>query len=149
MQCGSCESISEHPFKKLYDAGFNVTINTDNRLMSNTSMSNEVQNLVDAFNFFKDFGSQETLIDRDLTNIDGDDRTIVNLLTDQLEFANVIVLNKADLVTKDTLGILKSAIKKLNPSAQIVVTRYSNIDPKAILNTKRFNIVDGINKNWM
>ena len=51
MQCGSCESISEHPFKKLYDAGFNVTINTYNRLMSNTSMSNEVQNLVDAFNF--------------------------------------------------------------------------------------------------
>ena len=51
MQCGSCESISEHPFKKLYDAGFNVTINTDNRLMSNTSMSSEVQNLVDAFNF--------------------------------------------------------------------------------------------------
>ena len=51
MQCGSCESISEHPFKKLYDAGFNVTINTDNRLMSNTTMSEEVQNLVDAFDF--------------------------------------------------------------------------------------------------
>ena len=51
MQCGSCESISEHPFKKLYDAGFNVTINTDNRLMSNTTMSKEVQNLVDAFDF--------------------------------------------------------------------------------------------------
>jgi adenosine deaminase len=53
MQCGSCESISKHPFKKLYDAGFNVTINTDNRLMSNISMSDEVQNLVDAFNFSK------------------------------------------------------------------------------------------------
>lgn len=53
MQCGSCESISKHPFKKLYDTGFNVTINTDNRLMSNISMSDEVQNLVDAFNFSK------------------------------------------------------------------------------------------------
>ena len=49
MQCGSCESISQHPFKKLYDDGFNVTINTDNRLMSNTSMSSEVSNLVESF----------------------------------------------------------------------------------------------------
>ena len=54
MQCGSCKSIAEHPFQKLYDAGFNVTINTDNRLMSNTSMSREVLNLVDAFDFTED-----------------------------------------------------------------------------------------------
>ena len=54
MQCGSCKSIAEHPFKKLYDTGFNVTINTDNRLMSNTSMSREVLNLVDAFDFTED-----------------------------------------------------------------------------------------------
>ena len=51
MQCGSCNSISEHPFKKLYDDGFNVTINTDNRLMSNTNMSQEISNLVESFSF--------------------------------------------------------------------------------------------------
>ena len=49
MQCGSCTSISEHPFKKLFDDGFNVTINTDNRLMSNTSMSQEMSKLVENF----------------------------------------------------------------------------------------------------
>ncbi|MBL8151920.1 MAG: GTP-binding protein, partial [Blastocatellia bacterium] len=46
--------------------------------------------VVDAFNFFKDFGSAESLYDRKLTDDEEDQRTIVNLLTDQIEFANVI-----------------------------------------------------------
>jgi len=43
--------------------------------------------VVDAFNFYKDFGSPEMLKDRKLTDMAGDERTIVNLLTDQIEFA--------------------------------------------------------------
>ena len=50
--------------------------------------------VVDAFNFFKDFGSPHTLKDKELSDIEGDTRTIVNLLTDQIEFANVIIINK-------------------------------------------------------
>ena len=88
--------------------------------------------VVDSFNFFKDFGSPETLMDRKLTDIEDDMRTIVNLLTDQIEFANVILLNKTDLVNNEHLGILKAAIKKLNPSAKIIETNYSKIDPKEI-----------------
>tara|TARA_B100000497_G_C7692479_1_gene421522 strand:+ start:3166 stop:4365 length:1200 start_codon:yes stop_codon:yes gene_type:complete len=95
--------------------------------------------VVDAFNFFEDFGSPETLMDRDLTDIDGDYRTIVNLLTDQIEFANVILLNKTDLVTTEHLGVLKAAIHRLNPSARIIETSYSKIKPKEILNTGLFN----------
>ena len=57
---------------------------------------------------FKDFGSPEKLTDRALTDIDGDDRTIVNLLTDQIEFANVIIINKTDLINKGAFGGLKS-----------------------------------------
>jgi G3E family GTPase len=95
--------------------------------------------VVDTYNFFKDFGSPERLIDRDLTNIDGDDRTIVNLLTDQIEFANVIVLNKVDLVSNETLGVLKSAIHKLNPSAKIIESEFSKVAPHQILNTNLFN----------
>ena len=78
---------------------------------------------------FKDFGSPETLMDRQLTN-ENDHRTIVNLLTDQVEFANVIVLNKTDLVDAEHLGVLKSAIKKLNPSAKIIESTYSKVSPK-------------------
>ena len=67
--------------------------------------------VVDSFNFFKDFGSPETLMDRKLTDIEGDQRTIVDLLTDQVEFANVIILNKIDLVTKQELAFLKRNIE--------------------------------------
>ena len=69
--------------------------------LSRFSYVDTMVTVVDSFNFFKDFGSPETLSDRNLTNIEGDHRTIVNLLTDQIEFANVIILNKSDLVTKD------------------------------------------------
>ena len=85
--------------------------------------------VVDAANFFNDFGSPETLEDRELTDIEGDDRTIVNLLTDQVEFANVIILNKIDLVSEEHLGILRGTLQKLNPGAQIVETNFSEIDP--------------------
>ena len=88
--------------------------------------------VVDAANFFNDFGSPETLEDRELTDIEGDDRTIVNLLTDQFEFANVIILNKIDLVSEEHLGILRGTLK-INPGAQIVETNFSEIDPTRIL----------------
>ena len=59
--------------------------------LSRFSYVDTMVTVVDSFNFFKDFGSPETLSDRNLTNIEGDHRTIVNLLTDQIEFANVII----------------------------------------------------------
>ena len=107
--------------------------------LSRFSYVDTMVTVVDAFNFFKDFGSPETLMDRDLTNIEGDYRTIVNLLTDQIEFANVIVLNKTDLVSKDTLSVLRAIIKKLNPTAQIIDSEFSKVDPRKILKTGLFN----------
>ena len=95
--------------------------------------------VVDAFNFFKDYVSEEKLVDRKLTDMEDDYRTIVDLLSDQVEFANVIILNKTDLVSKYDLGVLSSAIKKLNPIAKVIQTNYSKIDPKEILNTGLFD----------
>lgn len=107
--------------------------------LSKFSYIDTMVTVVDAFNFFKDFGSPELLMDRELTDMEGDDRTIVNLLTDQIEFANVIILNKADLVSKETLGVLRSTIKKLNPKARIIESSYSKVSSKEILNTGLFN----------
>ncbi|MEM7486082.1 MAG: GTP-binding protein [Bacteroidota bacterium] len=107
--------------------------------LSRFSYVDTMVTVVDAFNFFKDFGSPETLMDRDLTDMEGDYRTIVNLLTDQIEFANIIVLNKADLVSKDTLSVLRAIIKKLNPAAQVIESKFSKVDPNSILNTGLFN----------
>ncbi len=107
--------------------------------LSKFSYIDTMVTVVDAFNFFRDFGSPETLMDRKLTDMEGDYRTIVNLLTDQIEFANVIILNKTDLVTKEHLGILKAAIHKMNPSARIIESSFSKVNPNKILNTGLFN----------
>ena len=107
--------------------------------LSRFSYVDTMVTVVDAFNFFKDFGSPETLMDRNLTDMEGDYRTIVNLLTDQIEFANVILLNKTDLVTKEHLGILKATIDKLNPFAKIIESSFSKVNPNLILNTGLFN----------
>ncbi|MEM7297269.1 MAG: GTP-binding protein [Bacteroidota bacterium] len=95
--------------------------------------------VVDAFNFFKDFGSADTILDRRMTDDQEDDRSIVNLLTDQVEFANVIILNKSDLVTETQLGLLEKTLLKLNPTAKIIRTSHSKINPKEILNTGLFD----------
>ena len=107
--------------------------------LSKFSYVDTMVTVVDSYNFFKDFGSSDTLMERDLTDMEEDYRTIVNLLTDQIEFANVIILNKTDLVTKKDLGILKSAIHKLNPGAKIIESSFSKVEPAAILNTGLFN----------
>ena len=107
--------------------------------LSKFSYIDTMVTVVDAFNFFKDFGSPEMLMDRDLTDIEGDYRTIVNLLTDQIEFANVIIVNKADLVSEEHMGVLKAAIHKLNPGARILESSFSKVEPSAILNTGLFN----------
>lgn len=115
-------------------------VDEDNGIdLSRFSYVDTMVTVVDAFNFFKDFSSAERLVDRELTDIEGDHRTIVNLLTDQIEFANVILLNKTDLVSANKLGVLKTAIQKLNPGARILETSFSKIDPKEILNTGMFD----------
>jgi len=107
--------------------------------LSKFSYIDTMVTVVDCLNFFNDFGTNELLIDRKLTDMEGDYRTIVNLLTDQIEFANVIILNKTDLVDDKTVGLLKASIQKLNPGAKIITSNYSKVAPSEILNTKLFD----------
>lgn len=95
--------------------------------------------VVDAYNFFKDFGSADTLTDRALTDNKEDQRCIVNLLTDQIEFANVIVINKTDLVDSESLKVLEGIIKKLNPEARIIKTIRGQVNLNDVLNTNLFD----------
>ena len=95
--------------------------------------------VVDAFNFLKDFSSPQYLKDRNLTDIEGDERTIVNLLTDQVEFANVILLNKTDMVTESDLRNLYDIINKLNPDARIIPTNHSKVNLQEVINTGLFD----------
>ncbi|MDG1762624.1 MAG: GTP-binding protein [Flavobacteriaceae bacterium] len=107
--------------------------------LSRYSYVDTMVTVVDSFNFFKDFGSSETLMDRELNDTDEDYRTIVDLLTDQVEFANVIILNKTDLVSNEELSFLDKTINKLNPSAKIIKSTFCKINLKEILHTGMFD----------
>ena len=107
--------------------------------LSKFSYVDTMVTVVDAFNFMKDFSSSQFLKDRDLTDIEGDERTIVNLITDQIEFANVILLNKTDLVSQSEVKNLKYIINKLNPKAQVIKTEYSRVDINEVVGTGRFD----------
>ncbi|EFP81504.2 PiT family inorganic phosphate transporter [Puccinia graminis f. sp. tritici CRL 75-36-700-3] len=97
--------------------------------------------VVDAVNVFNDFETADFLVDRnDAKNVpEEDDRNISDLLVDQLEFAQVVILNKIDLVTSDELNKTKALIQQLNPTAKLLTSNYSRINLREILDTKMFD----------
>jgi len=107
--------------------------------LSEVSRLDTLVTVVDAYNFGKDFGTVETVHDRQLNEDANDRRTIVNLLTDQLEFANVILLNKTDLVPRERVQELEAIIRKLNADAKIIKTDHSRVPLSEILNTGLFD----------
>jgi G3E family GTPase len=96
--------------------------------------------VVDAHNFMKDFGSGDDLADRDMAVSDEDERTLVDLLVDQAEFADVILLNKVDLAPAEEVNRLEAILRRLNPTAEIIRTERGAVPVKRILNTGRFNL---------
>ena len=113
--------------------------------LSRFSQLDTLVTVVDAFNFYKDFGSADTVYSKNLIDDPEDQRSIVNLLTDQIEFANVILINKADLVEARHLAELKAIINKLNPAAKIIITENSKVSPTEILNTGMFDFEEASN----
>lgn len=108
--------------------------------LSKFSYIDSMVTVVDVFNFPADFGTNETLMDRALTDMEQDYRTIVNLLTDQIEFANVIIINKIDLVSPEQAALIEAIVTKLNPSAKVIKSAFGKVDPSLILNTGLFKI---------
>ncbi|WP_299684834.1 GTP-binding protein [uncultured Dokdonia sp.] len=118
--------------------------------LSRFSYVDTMVTVVDGFNFLKDFSSPDYLTSRSLTEIEGDTRTIVNLLTDQVEFANVILLNKTDLITEDQLKQLYGILQKLNPKAKIIPTTNSVVPLTEIVGTHRFDFEEAENSaGWI
>lgn len=95
--------------------------------------------VVDAHRFWQDFVSGETLLERKQNVDEGDHRTVVDLLVDQVEFCNVLILNKCDLVPDADLGQLEAMLRKLQPEAIFVRAEQGRIDPSQILNTHLFD----------
>lgn len=95
--------------------------------------------VVDAVNFLKDYHEAEDLRARGIGIGDEDERTITDLLIDQIEFATVLIINKADLVSELELAELSAILARLNPDARCVTARYGHVDLKTILNTSGFD----------
>ena len=96
--------------------------------------------VVDANNFEQDFDSVDKLTDRGQEVGTDDVRSIVDLLVDQIEFADVILLNKIDTVDVEKKARIIASIKAINSRAELIESTHGMIDPKAILSTQRFDI---------
>ena len=94
--------------------------------------------VVDANRFWHDFASGETLLDRSQAADETDEREIVDLLIDQIEFANVILLNKTDLVAEESVNELRAVLRKLNADARIIESSHARVDLEEVLNTHSF-----------
>ena len=95
--------------------------------------------VVDAVNLLKDFSSHDFLSDRGETLGEEDERSLVNLLTDQIEFADVIIVNKVTDAGPERLDAARKIIKALNPDAQLIETDRSHVDADRIFDTGLFD----------
>ena len=95
--------------------------------------------VVDAANFLRNYQGAEALKARGEALGDEDERTVTDLLIDQIEFANVILLNKIDLVTEAQAKEVEAIIRALNPGARLLLTTRSAVDLQDVLNTGLFD----------
>jgi G3E family GTPase len=95
--------------------------------------------VVDAANLLNDYSSTDFLSDRGETAGDGDNRTLVDLLVEQIEFADVVVLNKASIAGAEKLDAARKIVVGLNPDARIIETDFGHVAPKDVLGTNRFD----------
>ncbi|MFD4830700.1 GTP-binding protein [Streptomyces uncialis] len=96
--------------------------------------------VVDAANFLPELTGGDGLAERGLDQYEDDDRTVSDLLMDQIEFADVIVLNKLDLVAAEDADRLKAALVRLNPVARIVPASHGAVGLRDVLGTGLFDV---------
>ena len=113
--------------------------NEEGESLSDFANLDTMVTVVDVVHFFDNLDSMESLNDRGESLGEDDERTIVDLLVDQIEFANIILLNKSNEINSDDLKKVKGVIKALNPDAQCIETIYSKVDLKKVLNTGLFD----------
>ena len=112
----------------------------DGNSLSDVSQLDTMVTVVDAANLIKQYSSTDFLRDQGESLGEADERTLVDLLVEQIEFANVILLNKIDLITSAELRTVKAIIRGLNARAKIIDTTQSIVPLDEVLHTNLFNI---------
>lgn len=122
----------------------------DGNSLSDVARLDTLVTVVDAKNFLSDFGGADTLAQRGLAAAEADERNVVDLLVDQVEFADVILINKCDLVDEGQLMHIERIVRLLNPSSNVLRSRRGRVPLAEVLNTRRFRFETAEqNQNWL
>jgi G3E family GTPase len=107
--------------------------------LSDVARLDTMVTVVDAKNFLNDFNSRDRLRDRSQERDEADERGITDLLIEQVEFADVVILNKTDLIDADELREVRGHLRAINPSARLVESAHGRVPLEEVLNTRRFD----------
>ncbi len=107
--------------------------------LSQLSRLDTMVTVVDAASFLRDYDAGDAIQDRGESLGEDDHRTVTDLLIDQIEFADVIVLNKLDLVSTDQALEVSAIVKALNPGAKILMASHGEVPIESVLDTGLFD----------
>ncbi|CAL9608978.1 Putative metal chaperone YciC [Nocardiopsis dassonvillei] len=96
--------------------------------------------VVDAANFLVELDRGDDLLDRGLDAYEDDERTVSDLLVDQVEFADVLLVTKADLVTAQEADRVEAAVRRLNPLARVLRVSHGQVDPAELIGANLFDL---------
>ncbi len=112
----------------------------DGRSLSDVAQLDTMVTVVSAASLLADYSSADFLADRGDTAGEGDNRTVIDLLVEQIEFADVVVLNKVSAATAEDCDAARKIITALNPDAKLVETDFGQVDLNDVLGTGRFDL---------
>jgi G3E family GTPase len=113
----------------------------DDTSLSDLARLDTMVTVVDAEGFLTELGRGDTLATRELAVADEDERTVSDLLVDQVEFADVVIVNKTDLVSPAALGRLEALLTRMNPTARLLRAERGVVPIGEVLDTGRFDPV--------
>jgi G3E family GTPase len=116
--------------------------NKDGEALRDFAYLDTAVSVVDAFNWMHDYYSSDNLTDRGTAAFEGDERHVVKLLVDQVEFANVLIVNKCDLVTPPQLAEVLGSLRVLNSKAKLLTAVRGNVALQEVVHTNRFSMDD-------
>jgi G3E family GTPase len=111
----------------------------DGNSLADVARLDTMVTVVDAVNLLKDYSSTEFLKARGESLGEDDDRCLVDLLVEQIEFADVVILNKIDAASPEQCDAARKIIRTLNPSADIIESSFSRVPLDRVLDTGRFD----------
>ena len=122
----------------------------DGHSLSSMARLDTMASVVDASTFLDRFEALEELHDMGVGRDEEDDRSVTDLLVDQIEFANVLVVSKPDLVDARKLEQVIATVRQLNPEARLVVAEKGDVPLDAVLDTGLFDETEGeVNPGWV